>query len=124
MDPQYQFGNVKINGEEHHTLRVKSSEAVDLEIGVYHSIVEKGAEMVVSHEFKISQLLKRDTDPEGNNYVWYVLSEHVKTIDRFPAAAAATAQNTANIDYLSMMADIDLPNTTAIKKGGLFSDRA
>lgn len=119
MAIQYLFSNMKLGGEESHVLRVKSPEPVDLPIGVYLSTTERSADMEVHHDFKVSGLLKKDTDAEGNHYAWYTLSEHVKSIDRSPAAAAAAAQNAANIDYISMMSGIDLPEETAQEGGAL-----
>jgi hypothetical protein len=106
---RYQFSNMKIDGEERHVLCVKNDEPVDIPRGVYQYITEHSSDMEVHHSFKVSDEIQRKTDDEGNHYVWYVLSEHVTTVDRSPAAAAEAAQNAANIDYLSMMMGIDLP---------------
>jgi hypothetical protein len=100
---------MKINGEEQHILCVKSDEPVDIPVGVYQSIIEKSASAETSHSFKVSSLIQTKTDDEGNHYAWYLLSEYVLSVDRSPAAAAEASQNAANIDYLSMMTGIDLP---------------
>lgn len=105
----YQFGSMKIAGEERHILRVKSEDPIDLPAGVYLSTVEKSFDMEVTNRFKISGKIAESEDRDGNHYVWYTLSEHTKTIDRSPAALAASRQNYALIDYLSMMSDIPLP---------------
>lgn len=65
--------------------------------------------MTVEHAFRVEQVLKEDTDREGNAYRWYVLAEHSTATDRSPAALLLGRQNAANLDYLSMMAGIDLP---------------
>lgn len=65
--------------------------------------------MTVEHTFRVEQVLKEDTDREGNAYRWYVLAEHSTATDRSPAALLLGRQNAANLDYLSMMSGIDLP---------------
>lgn len=110
MKEQYRFGNIKIQGEECYVLRIKSSDLVERPIGVYQSITERSSEVEITHNFKIATIIKRDVDTENNHYVWYGLSEYVKNIDRSPGAIAVADQNAANIDYLSMMAGIELPN--------------
>lgn len=113
----YSFGTMKIDGEEQRIVRVKSAEPVDLPAGVYHTTVEKFSDMTVTHDFKVRRSIKTDTDAAGNHYAWYELAEDVKTIDRSPAAASKAAQNAANIDYLSMMSGIDLPDETVSEEG-------
>lgn len=65
--------------------------------------------MTVEHSFCVERIVKEDTDREGNIYRWYVLAEHSTATDRSPAALLLCKQCAANLDYLSMMAGIDLP---------------
>jgi hypothetical protein len=101
---------MKIDGEERHVLCVKSNEPVNLPIGVYQTVKEKSTGVEITYTVKLSGLIKRSKDAEGNCYAWYTLSEYARTADGSLAAKEAAEQNAANIDYLSMMTGIDLPD--------------
>lgn len=105
----YSFGVTKLDGEEREFVRVKSEAPIDIAPGL-HSVVEEYPDSIVTHEFRITEQFKEDVSG-GIYYKWYLLGSHSRTIDRSPVAVRMAEQNAANLDYLSMMAGIDLPNT-------------
>ena len=48
-------------------------------------------------------------DGEGNCYDWYTIDKHFRTIDRTKKVDAQMAQLEGTMEYLAMMADIELP---------------
>lgn len=106
---QYVFGVMKIDGHEEQIVRVKSDTEATLHEGCYYEIVDESGDMIVTNTFKAGRLIESKTDSNMNHYSWYRITEHIKTIDRSPAAAKAAEQNAALIDYISMMTGIDLP---------------
>lgn len=114
MDAEYLFGRItreNANGEleEQNMLRVKSKEEINLPLKTYLEHMVKSDDMIVTYDFKIEEEIKRDTDMEGNNYVWYIVPECHCVIDRSPAAEAAVFEAEGKLDYIAMMADIDIP---------------
>ena len=107
MDTTYSFGTIKLLGEHHQTVRVKSREPITLT--GYQTITETYPDMIVTHTFKPETCVAEDQDAEGWRYKWYTLAEHSKHIDRSPAAVKMAEQNAANLEYICMMTDIELP---------------
>lgn len=107
---QYDFGTRCIDGIERHTLRTKTAHGpCDLTPGRIYTVTEHYPDMTIEHTIRVERVVKEDTDREGNVYRWYVLAEHSTATDRSPAALLLGKQCAANLDYLSMMAGIDLP---------------
>lgn len=111
----YSFGVMKIAGEEVEFVRVKSTSPDSLTPG-FHSVVEEYPDSIITHEFKVREQFDAK-EAEGEYYKWYLLESHNRTIDRSPAAIRMAAQNAANLDYLSMMAGIDLPESEVSGNG-------
>lgn len=119
----YDFGTRCIDGIERHTLRTKTAGGpCNLTPGRFYTVTERYPDMTVEHTFRVEQVLKEDTDREGNAYRWYVLAEHSTATDRSPAALLLGRQNAANLDYLSMMAGIDLPTEPETTGNEVMSD--
>lgn len=114
----YSFGTMTIMGEDCQVVRVKSKEPVELPAG-YNTIVEEYPDMIVTHDFKVTGCIAEETDADGNFYKWFTIVEHSRVIDRSPAAVHMAEQNAANLDYVCMMAGIDLPteDTNTAKEG-------
>lgn len=104
----YSFGTMKLLGVEKEVVRVKSDEPIQLSTG-YSAIVENYPDMIVTHNFYAQDCVAEDRDTEGNYYKWYLITEHSKNVDRSPAAVRLAKQNAANLEYVCMMADIELP---------------
>lgn len=108
MNTEYRFGTEDNGKGERYIVRVKGDAEIELPIGCFQTRVEEYPDMSVTHDFKPDELIKRATDSEGNHYAWYFISDYHKTVDHVPAVNSEIAQINANIDYLSMMMDIDM----------------
>ena len=64
----------------------------------------------ITDNFRVVRRLESKTDPAGNCYDWYEIDRHYRVEDKSAQAAQANARTAANLDYLSMMAGIDLPD--------------
>lgn len=106
---QYSFGVMKLMGEEQQVLRVKSKDPITLTPGRYHTVTEEFPDMTVTHNFKVDYIVADDSDADGYVYKWFALKEHHTATDRSPKAIQLSEQNAANLDYVCMMAGIDLP---------------
>lgn len=58
----------------------------------------------VTDRFRVKSELKRTDD-----YVWYLIDNHVRVIDKTPLIKAENEKLAALIDYLAMMTDVDIP---------------
>ena len=83
---EYLFGEMNINGEQRHTLRVKGQELEGFQPGSYHVHTDHYPDVTLTDSFRVDKLLRVDDDSEGNHYAWYSLSEYSRNIDRSPAA--------------------------------------
>lgn len=88
-------------------LKVKAGSHTDLT--GFHQIVQTYPDQTVTDRFRIVKKIDTAEDDEGNCYDWYEIDRYYRTTDKSGPVAQATAQNAANIDYISMMAGIDLP---------------
>lgn len=70
-------------------------------------------DQTITDRFRIVRKLDSTEDAGGDCYDWYEIDRHYRTIDKTGPVAAAEARNSANIDYLSMMSGIDLPEEGA-----------
>lgn len=112
----YLFGTMRISNEMRHTLRIKASASESLptyEPGTYHNHISSYPDVTLTDSYKVDSKLQESSDSEGNTYVWYVLSEYSRNIDRSNAVAMQATQyndeTNAKLDYVAMMADIDIP---------------
>lgn len=83
---EYLFGEMTINGEQRHTLRVKGTELDGFAQGSYHVHTDHYPDVTLTDSFRVDKLLRVEDDSEGNHYAWYSLSEYSRNIDRSPAA--------------------------------------
>lgn len=115
----YLFGTLRVDNEMRHTVRIKTAPdetAPVYEPGSYHTHVESYPDVTITDSYKVERQWHAETDSSGNRYVWYVLSEYSRNIDRSPAVQMGVDENrgginrnSANIDYVAMMADINIP---------------
>ena len=96
---KYTFG-VLNNGEPF--VRIKAESPCVL--SSYQSFVTEYDDAVITDEFTIERLIESKED-NGFYYYWYKIKDHTRTIDK---AIKIAMQNRANIDYIAMMADIDI----------------
>lgn len=88
-------------------LKVKSDYVTGLT--GYKQVIQKFPSETISDSFHVVRKLDSKTDVAGNVYDWYEIDRHYRTIDKTPALRQAEEKNAANIDYLSMMMDVELP---------------
>lgn len=88
-------------------LKVKSDYVTGLT--GYQQVIQKFPSETISDSFRVVRKLDSKTDAAGNVYDWYEIDRHYRTIDKTPALRQAEEKNAANIDYLSMMMDVELP---------------
>lgn len=112
----YLFGTMRISNEMRHTLRVKAASNETLpqyEDGNYYNHIQSYPDVTLTDSYKVDSKLQESSDSEGNTYVWYVLSEYSRNIDRSNAVAMQATQyndeTNAKLDYVAMMTDIDIP---------------
>lgn len=63
--------------------------------------VQEFADSIRTDSFRLVREIKRDTDGEGNHYVWYEIDRHNTIIDKTPKLAA-------DVDYIAMMTGVEL----------------
>lgn len=63
----------------------------------------------ITDRYRVVRKLKTAEDGAGSCYDWYEIDRHYREIDRTKPLQDAHNKNVANIDYISMMAGIDLP---------------
>lgn len=120
----YLFGTMPINGEQKHTMRIKAAASENLpqyDNGSYYTHIQSYPDVTLTDSFKVDSQLQESTDSAGNTYVWYVLSEYNRNIDRSNAVANQATQyndeTNAKIDYVAMMADVDIPEFSNGEEG-------
>lgn len=101
---EYTFGT---NGSVE-TLRTKGDSHTGLT--GYHQVERAYADQTITDRFRVVDKLDSKEDAEGNCYDWYEIDRHYRLADKTGPVAATGAKNAANIDYLSMMSGIDLPD--------------
>lgn len=87
-------------------LKVKSDHITGLT--GYQQVIQKFPSETISDSFHVVRKLDSKTDASGNVYDWYEIDRHYRTIDRTAPLKEANEKNAANIDYLSMMMDVEL----------------
>lgn len=76
----------------------------------YQQTVQEFPGEKITDNFRVVRKTGSAEDTEGNCYDWYEIDRHYREIDRTGPVAEREAKNSANIDYLSMMSGIDLPD--------------
>lgn len=108
---EYIFGTNK--GKE--LLRTKGDAHTDL-TGQQETVREFPGENITDR-YRIVRKIDSQEDPAGNCYDWYEIDGHFREIDRSPAVLAELQRNAANIDYVAMMAGVDLPGDGGAENG-------
>jgi len=93
METSYSFGTF----DEQEIVRVKNGET----LSGWQEVRRTYPDQTIVDRFYIREHLDTDTDCEGNRYDWYRIDAHTRQQDR-------TAALEAKLDYLAMMADIEL----------------
>lgn len=75
----------------------------------FQQITQTCPDQTITDCFRIVSKYKSGEDEEDNCYDWYVIDSHYRMIDKSGPVADEASKNAANIDYLSMMSGIDLP---------------
>lgn len=88
---EYTFGT--INSEEY--VRVKGIDN-EFVLSGFQTISTTYPDCIITHNFKVRRLLKR-TD----NYIWYIIDNHTKYIDKSPALEAENKKLQQQIQALS-----------------------
>ena len=101
---EYVFGTQGVK----ETLRTKGPEHSSL-TGWQH-IERIYPNQTISDSFLIVRKFASREDDEHNMYDWYEIDKHYRVIDNTAPIEKLGKLNSANIDYLSMMADIPLPD--------------
>ena len=101
---EYVFGT---NGNAE-ILKTKGPEHTNLT--GYQQITRGFPNEKITDNFRIVRKIDSKKDPSGNCYDWYEIDRHYRTIDKTGQLVEEEARNAANIDYLSMMTGVDLPD--------------
>ena len=75
----------------------------------YQQTVREFPGQKITDNFRVIRKIGSDEDVEGNCYDWYEIDRHYREIDRTGPVVEAEARNAANIDYISMMTGVELP---------------
>ena len=111
---EYIFGSNDFTGEE--VLKTVGTEHTEL--SGFQQTVREYTDCTITDSFRVVRKTKSDEDCEGKCYDWYEIDRHGRIIDRTGPIAEQEAQNAANIDYLSMMTGVDLPNAEGGTENG------
>lgn len=71
----------------------------------FQSFTKEYDDCFITDNFEILDLIKSEEGIDGEPYTWYTIKGHERIIDK---TAKIAMQNKANIDYIAMMADIDI----------------
>lgn len=88
-------------------LKTKGDAHTDL-IGYQETIRSYPNEVITDH-YRIVRKLESSEDQDNNCYDWYEIDHHYREVNRSKILKEANDRNSANIDYISMMAGIELP---------------
>lgn len=106
---EYIFGTN--NGME--ILRTKGDTHTDL-TGYQETVREFPGE-TITDRYRIVRKINSQEDAGGSCYDWYQIDQHFREIDRSPAVLAEIDRNAAKIDYLAMMAGVELPEERGLE---------
>lgn len=103
---EYVFGTKS----SYEILKTKGDKHTDLT--GFQEIIRDFTNEKISDFFRVVRKIESKEDSAGNCYDWYEIDHHYREIDRTEPIRDAEAKNIANIDYISMMSGIDLPENT------------
>lgn len=101
---EYIFG--KENGRE--ILRTKGDTQTNL-LGQQKVVREFPGE-TITDQFRVVRKIDEQIDVSGVYYAWYEINQHFKEIDKSHAVRMELERNAANLDYLSMMVGVPIPD--------------
>lgn len=103
-----------VYGTERNTEVLKTKSINQEELNGFQTIETKYPDQVITDTFCVVKKIREKQDSEGNFYKWYEIDHHNRVIDKTPLLKKVTDKSTANIDYLSMMTGIELPDTPEV----------
>lgn len=103
---EYIFGASSLT--ENEILRTKGEDFTDL--SGWQETVQEFPDSTRTDRFFVARKIGQDTDSEGNHYTWYEVTNHNTIIDKTPMLEA-------RMDYIAMMAGVDLPEEGASDNG-------
>lgn len=62
-----------------------------------------------THNFRVSRKYHSEVGIDGQHYDFYEIDRHNTTVDTTKQVRGQQGQDRANLDYIAMMTDIDLP---------------
>ena len=101
---EYVFGTA----DEVEILKTKGDAHTDLT--GWQEVEQVYPDQTVTDRFRVLRKLDSQEDGEDKCYDWYEIDRHNRTVDKTVPVAQEVAKVTANIDYLSMMTGVDLPD--------------
>jgi len=101
---EYVFGTSGIN----ETLKTVGSTHTNL--SGYQETVREYTDSTITDQFYVVKKTDSKEDIAGNCYDFYIINRHTRVIDKTKLIKEQEEQNTANIDYLAAMCDVELPN--------------
>ena len=99
---EYSFSTIKNKGVEQKILRTKGEKTNYLK-GSYQNFSMENEDIKRFQNCKIEELIKTDTDSEGNFYSWYIISDFSETIDKSPEYDRRMEKVDSEIDFLFMI---------------------
>ena len=107
---EYIFGTVFRNGTMMENLKIISTSHTDFR--GFQQVLREYPDSIITDNFRVVEKYREAEDAGGKTYDWYVIDSHYRVVDKTKPVVEAEARNTANIDYLSMMTGVDLPEET------------
>ena len=101
---EFLFTNARVNGKDEDVLRIKNPETSYQKNEYVTLCLNTGVEKI-NHTCIIKDMIKTEGE-----YVWYTVKEHTVFTDNTPELERQIEKLNATIDYISMMADIELPD--------------
>ncbi len=105
---EYTIGIARDGGRPIRYLRIKSDAAIQVSDPVL-SFTREQADKRSVYECIIGDMI-RETQEGGFFYKWYKLESVLVETDHTARIAEKAEQNAANLDYVCMMAGVELPN--------------
>ena len=105
---KYVFGVTKRTGSPMENLKTVGAEHTNY-TGYTETVRECPDGTTIRDRFRIVEKYA-SKEVNGTCYDWYTITEHSRDTDMTEKTKKALEQLTANIDYLSMMAGIDIPS--------------
>ena len=104
----YVFSVEPNGGHAYQKVQIKSDEPINIDLNQFYTVSRTYSDSIITDTFYTEQLLNEAEDISGY-YKWYRISSHSRIIDKSPYIEKIRDEFSANLDYLSMMAGIEIP---------------